>query len=198
MQKVHKVIIIPGLGDDTQKVEWAVKNWKNYGLETVVHAVGWRDGENDFEPKLHRVTDMIDLFVKQGNLVSLVGTSAGGSAVLNAFMDRKDSIHKVVNVCGRLRVGPTSGFRSFEAKTRPSKPFAQSVKLCESRLESLSEIDLKKIMTVCPMFGDEAVPSETTIIQGALNTKVPTTEHILSIAAALTIFSKRMMQFLIY
>ena len=51
-------------------------------------------------------------------------------------------------------------------------------------------------MTVRAMFGDELVPSETTIIKGALNTKVPTPEHMLSTASALTIFSKPLIDFL--
>ena len=197
MQKPHKVILVPGLGDDTRFLNWATKNWQKHGLEPVVHSVGWRDGESSFEPKLKRLISLIDEFVKEGNQVSLVGTSAGGSAVLNAFIQRKDSIHKVVNVCGRLKVGPTSGFRSFQSKTQTSPAFAKSVKLCESEIKSLSKQDLKKIMTVQAMFGDELVPSETTIIHGALNTKVPTPEHMISIATALTIFSKPMIDFLL-
>lgn len=196
MPKEHKVIVIPGLGDDTKKLEWAVRNWKSYGLKPVVYSVGWRDGENSFEPKLHRLIEAIDGFIENGDSVSLVGTSAGGSAVLNAFMERKDSINKVVNVCGRLRVGPISGFRSFALKTRSSMAFADSVRLCERGLNSLSEVDLKKVMTVRPMFGDELVPSETTILHGALNTKVPTPEHMLSIGAALTVFSSPIINFL--
>src|SRR3989338_3160596 len=185
--KPHKVILVPGLGDDTRFLKWATRNWEKYGLEPIVHSVGWRDGENSFETKLNRLLNFIDEFVKQGNQVSLVGTSAGGSAVLNAFIERKDSIHKVINVCGRLKVGPTSGFRPFQSKTQTSPAFAESVKLCENGIKSLDESDLKKIMTVHAMFGDELVPSETTIIKGALNTKVPTAEHIISIASALTI-----------
>lgn len=195
MQKVHRVIFVPGLGDDTKLLNWSVRNWKKYGLEPVVHSVGWRDGGNSFEPKLQRLLSLIDEFVEQGNLVSLVGTSAGGSAVLNAFIQRKDSIHKVVNVCGRLKVGPTSGLRSFQSKTQSSPAFAESVKLCESGIKSLSKSDLKKIMTIHAMFGDELVPSETTIIHGAINQKVPTPEHMLSIASALTIFSKSLIDF---
>lgn len=196
MSKEHKVIVIPGLGDDTKKLKWAVRNWKNYGLKPVVYSLGWRDNENSFKPKLQRLLEMIDRFTDSGDSVSLVGTSAGGSAVLNAFIERNGSINKVVNVCGRLRVGPITGFRSFEAKTRSSIAFAESVRLCERRLGLLSDLDLKKIMTVRPMFGDELVPSETTILQGALNTKVPTPEHMLSIGAALTVFSQPIILFL--
>lgn len=51
-------------------------------------------------------------------------------------------------------------------------------------------------MTVRAMFGDELVPPETTIVQGANNTVVPTPEHMLSIGAALTVFSHPLIAFL--
>ena len=197
MSKEHKVIVIPGLGDHrTKPIELAVNHWRRQGLEPIVHAVGWHDGEDSFEPKLLRLVEMIDGFTEQGDTVPLVGTSAGGSAALNAFIERKDAIHRVINVCGRLKVGPTTGFRSFVSKSKSSPAFAESVKLCEAREKLLSTADRQKIMTVRAMFGDELVPPETTILQGAYNTRVPTPEHVLSISAALTAFSRPLIVFL--
>jgi len=197
MSKEHKVIVIPGLGDRrTKPLELLTNHWKREGLEPIVHAVGWNDGEDSFEPKLHRLVEMIDGFVDQGDAVSLVGTSAGGSAALNAFIERKNVVHRVINVCGRLRVGPTDGFRSFESKSKSSPAFAESVKLCETREGLLLPADRRKIMTVRAMFGDELVPSETTVLQGAYNTTIPTPEHVFSIASALTVFSKPLIVFL--
>ncbi|NCN58927.1 hypothetical protein COW99_04810 [Candidatus Roizmanbacteria bacterium CG22_combo_CG10-13_8_21_14_all_38_20] len=197
MSKEHKVLVIPGLGDQRVKpIEWAVSHWRNYGLEPIVHAVGWHDGEDSFEPKLNRLTDMIDQLTEAGDTVSLVGTSAGGSAAINAFIERREIVHRVINVCGRLRVGPTTGFRSFSSKSKSSSAFAQSVRLCEAHENLLSETDKQKIMTVRVLFGDELVPPETTVIQGAYNIIIPTAEHVLSIASALTVFSKPLIIFL--
>lgn len=197
MSKEHKVIVIPGLGDGrTKPLELLTSHWKRQGLEPVIHAVGWHDGEDSFEPKLHRLVEMIDGFVDQGDVISLVGTSAGGSAALNAFVERKNVVHRVINVCGRLRVGPTEGFRSFESKSKSSPAFAESVKLCETQEKLLLPADRQKIMTVRAMFGDELVPPETTVLQGAYNTIVPTPEHVFSIGSALTIFSRPLIIFL--
>lgn len=197
MSKEHKVIVIPGLGDHrTKPLELAVNHWRSQGLDPIVHAVGWHDAEDSFSPKLHKLVEMIDRFVGQGDTVSLVGTSAGGSAALNAFIERKNVVHRMINVCGRLKVGPTTGFRSFESKSKSSSAFAESVKLCEAQEKSLTAIDRQKIMTVRAMFGDELVPPETTILQGAYNTRVPTPEHVLSISAALTAFSRPLIVFL--
>ncbi len=52
-------------------------------------------------------------------------------------------------------------------------------------------------MTVRAMLGDELVPSDTTLLKDAYNIQVPTIEHMLSIAASLTIFSKRLIDFLL-
>lgn len=197
MSKEHKVIVIPGLGDSrTKPLELLTNHWKRQGLEPIVHAVGWHDGEDSFEPKLHRLVEVIDSFVGQGDVVSLVGTSAGGSAALNAFIERKSVVHRVINVCGRLRIGPTTGFRSFESKSKSSPAFAESVKLAETQEKLLTPSDRQKVMTVRAMFGDELVPPETTVLQGAYNAIIPTAEHVLSIGAALTVFSRPLIVFL--
>lgn len=196
MSKKHSVIIIPGLGDEVNSIELATGHWKKFGLEPVVHSVGWHDEEANFAPKLSILLNLVDELVENNDTLSLVGTSAGGSAVINAFYERKNKVHKVVNVCGRLRVGTKTGFRSFSAKTRSSRAFEESVKLCESRLSTFSQESLNRVMTVRAMFGDELVPPDTVRVQGALNTQIPTVEHILTIGMALTIFSKPIISFL--
>ncbi len=196
MGKEHSVIIVPGLGDETRFLAFATRFWRGQGLEPIVYSVGWRDGENEFLPKLKRLMGLIDKLVGKGNVVSLLGTSAGGSAVLNAFIERKNVVHKIINVSGRLRTGPVTGFRSFKSKTASSPAFAQSIRLFEAREETLSAVDRRKIMTVRALFGDELVPSETTILQGAYNTVVPTPEHVFSIGMALTLFSEPLIMFL--
>lgn len=189
MPQTHSVIIIPGLGDNVQAIKLLEKSWKKFGLDIIPHSIGWRDGENDFKPKLERLLKLIDKLHKEGKKVSLVGTSAGGSAVLNAFVKRKNVIHKVVNVCGRLRVGPESGFRSFALKSKSSLSFADSVKMFESKESLLTEKDRKRIMTIMPIFGDQLVPSSTVFIEGAVNKKIFMGEHILSITYAMAIYT---------
>lgn len=196
MSKEHRIIVVPGLGDEVDRMSWAVNHWRPHGLEPIVHSVGWHDDEREFQPKLRILVEMIDQFAKDGDRVSLVGCSAGGSVVLNAFFERRDVVHRVINVCGRLRSGKQRGFRSFEARTASSSPFAQSVKLFESRENLLSKQDRQKVMTVRAFFGDELVPADTTVLQGAYNTVIPTPEHVFSIAMALTVFSKPLITFL--
>jgi len=193
--KKHFVIIVPGLGDGVKNLQFATSYWHWFGLTPRVHSVGWRDGE-DFQPKLNRLITLIDSYAQNGNTVSLVGTSAGGSAVLNAFSKRRHTVHRVINVCGRLQVGTHEGFRSFEFCTQSSPAFAQSVQLREKIQTFLTPRDKQKIMTVRSLFFDDAVPSDTTIIKGAINTTVPIIGHIPSIACSLTFLSQPLLIFL--
>jgi hypothetical protein len=195
MSERHIAIFIPGLGDKVKAMESATSHWLDHGLEPLVHCMHWRDGE-PFQPKLLQLLKIIDELKNQDATVSVIGTSAGGSAAVNAFMQRSAKIHRAINVCGRVRVGPTTGFRSFAAKTKTSPAFAESVVQCERDQKLLSIDNAKKIMTVRPLFGDELVPAETVSLIGAKNITVPSIEHGLSIGAALTIFSGALIEFL--
>lgn len=200
MSTQHHVIIIPGLGDSENRMRFIEHhwNWDSYGLHLVIHPMRWHDQtEPEFLPKLQRLTTLIKKMTKKEDIVSLIGTSAGGSAALNAFIENKKDIHCVVNVCGRLRSGPLTGYRSFFAKTKSSPSFAQSILLCEEKESTLTPADKKRIMTVHAKFGDELVPRETAIIEGATNIEVPMIEHGLSIVLGLTIFSKPIIEFVL-
>ena len=149
--------------------------------------MSWQGKEKDFERKLEKVVALIDTYCADGYTVSLLGTSAGGSAVINAFAMRKDKIHKVINVCGRLRKGENV-FPTLDKASLTSKSFYDSIIQCENNLEKLSPNDSNKILTLRPLF-DELVPSSTVSVPGAMNIILPTIEHVLSISFALTLYS---------
>src|SRR3989339_119063 len=189
MSQVHYVIIIPGLSNDTTKVKIATSFWRKYNLQPLIYPFNWHKKNTDFTESLSKLLNLISKLSQNQNKVSLVGCSAGGSTVLNAFY-KNNNVYKIVNVCGRLRKGMQKGFRSYGTRTKSSKLFAESVELCEKRIDNLSEIDKKRIMTIRPLLGDELVPGNTATIIGAQNITLPTGEHLLTIGAALTIFGK--------
>jgi hypothetical protein len=194
----HTLILIPGLGDDANKLSVITKYWKKYGFKLIINPFGWGDKSTIFEDKLNKLLELIDKNARSVEKISLIGTSAGGSAGINAFCLRKSVINKVINICGRLKVGDTKGFRSYKTRTASSPAFASSVKICESNLKSLSRKDLSKILTIRAKYGDELVPSETTIIEGATNIELPTLGHLLSITMALTVYASKIRKFLDY
>ncbi|HKB88432.1 MAG TPA: hypothetical protein VKC53_02155 [Patescibacteria group bacterium] len=195
MTKKHIVIIIPGLGDQIKKVAWATKFWNRYKLTPIVFSMEWVKRGNNYQLRFKELLKLIDDNLNIGNKVSLVGTSAGSSVAINAFCARK-SIYRVVNICGRLRTGPSIGYRSFKNMTKGHPGFAESVIVSEKNLNKISMEDRKKIMTTRPLFGDQLVPSETVIVEGAYNITVPMVEHTLGITMSLTLFSKPVISFL--
>lgn len=196
VENLKTIIIIPGLGDDspssTKRIENLTNHWSDFGFNTFVHAVFWRNGE-DFEPKLLKLLSLIDLLSKKGE-INLVGTSAGASMVFNAFLERKDTVHKAVNVCGRLRTG-NHKVRSLNNMAKTSIAFKQAVERFESRENELTKEDRKRLMTIRPFFGDELVPADTVGIEGANNRKVYLPTHILGIGYSLR-FSSQIINFL--
>lgn len=189
----HHLVVVPGLGGENRWFGIIVDSWEKYGFTTHICDIGWRDGER-FQPKLQRLIKIIDDLRSDGNIVSLVGTSAGGSAVLNAFCDRRDKVYRVVNICGRLRAGKKV-FPSLEIASRTSTSFKESVLLFEKRESCLTKKDKSKILTMRALF-DEIVPASTTILPGATNIQILSIEHILSIIMAMTIYIRPMIKFL--
>ena len=190
-KSIHTVVFVPGLGGDVRKVELVAKLWR--GFTPIVFDMQWRDGR-DFEPKLRRLLQVIDSALMRGK-VSIVGLSAGGSAIGNVFLERKDKLNAMVNVCGRLRRGPLTGFRSFEKMTQTSPAFRQSTERFEDSEQLLSVNDRKRILTIRSL-ADELVPGSTIPIEGATNIIVPSVEHSLSIGLATTLFSGQIQRFL--
>jgi hypothetical protein len=194
MDQNHIVIIIPGLGDNIRSLRLAGGSFRTHGMEVIVQKMGWYNRE-EFSPKLLRILHLIDRYSNAGSRVSLIGTSAGGSCAINAYCRRKSRVHRIVNVCGRLSIGPVTGLRSFSRKTKHSIAFRESVLLCEKNISSLSQSDRSRIMTLCSFF-DDVVPAETTAIPGATNIVLPVPGHILGIATALTLYSGKIIRFI--
>lgn len=191
--KKHSLIVVPGLGGENPFLRTIVNSWRRYGITAYIHDVNWRGEEKVFKPKLKRLVNQVDKLSKNGK-VSLLGTSAGGSAVLNTFYGRQNKIYKVVNVCGRLREG-VDVYPTLDVAAETSPAFKESVLLCEKVQEKLSEKDRKKVLTIRSLF-DEIVPISTITLEGSRNDKIFSVEHMFSIALAMTIYSRKLISFL--
>ncbi len=189
----HHVIYVPGLNDGRKGYELFTKWWSIYGVVPHVHRVGWHDGENVFEPKLKRLVTEINKYLFGGDKVSLVGGSAGGSAVLNALLEQPE-IHTVVNLCGRLRAG-SNVFPSLELAARKSPAFKDSVRMFERRELQMTIEQRRKVLTLSPIW-DEVVPKSTVYLDGATNMTIPSVEHILSGLVGMTLLSPIVMRFI--
>lgn len=193
-ERTHHVVIVPGLSDNPIGVAWLTRDWRaHYGLTPHVVRFGWRGQPDDFAPRLVRLGRYIDGLVATGAQVSLLGTSAGASAVLNAFFARRDDIRSVVSVCGRLRAG--DGVYPSLDQSRNRLLFKPSVLRCDEGISRLTPADKAKILTIRPLF-DELVPVTTMTIAGATNRRILAVEHMVGIYLALSVYARLIVDFL--
>jgi hypothetical protein len=192
---MKKVIIIPGLRDQIKLIELSTKSWSKYGIEPVIYSMNWQNSEN-FDLKLNNLIKFVDNLSKDELKISVIGCSAGASIALHLFIERQNIIDKAISVCGRLRRGNKTGFRSLQKRAKTSLAFAESVELLENKEKFLNEEQRKRILTIRPFLGDELVPSDTSQIKGAQNITVPILEHSLSIYISLSVFKKKIISFI--
>jgi len=193
MSSEHHVIYVPGLKDQRKGYEFLINGWKIYGIIPHVHRVGWENGEKSFRPKLKKLVTEVNNLINKGNIVSLVGGSAGGSAVLNTLVE-EPRVNAVVNLCGRLRAGKNV-FPSLELAARNSPSFKESVLLFES-LELKMKPELRrKVLNLIPIW-DEVVPKTTVPLKGATNKTLFSIEHMFSGFLGMTLFSPTIMKFI--
>lgn len=193
MSKEHHVIYVPGLSDQKKGYELLINRWSMYGVVPHVYRVGWHDQEKTFEPKLNRLVAAVNKLLDKGDTVSLVGGSAGGSAVLNALLEQPE-INAVVNLCGRLRAGENV-FPSLELAARKSPSFKDSVTIFESKEPQMTAQQRSKVLNLIPIW-DEVVPKTTVSLNGAKNQTLPSVEHMVSGFLGMTLFAPIVMRFI--
>jgi pimeloyl-ACP methyl ester carboxylesterase len=190
MQK-HYVIYIPGLGDS--KVggqQKAVNIWRLYGVKPYLFQMHWDDGEA-FAPKLTRLLAHIDKMHAEGYYVSLVAVSAGASAALNAYAERREIISGVVCICGQIM-----GAHHVSGYTYVRNPaFGESMQMLQSSLKKLTTEDRRHIYSLHPV-ADPVVPVRDTRLPGSIEGRLPTTGHATTIAYGITIAARKIMRFL--
>lgn len=177
----HLIIYVPGLGDTRDFWQRAALGcWRIFNVKTQFVPMKWYEG-GTYETKLQRVLDAIDGAKTQGYTISLVGTSAGASMVLNAAAKRKGVVYRIVTISGAN--DPFAEISSVTVRKSPS--FETSLRTLAISYETL---DRSTIDTVRGL-NDKIVASRHTLIAGARNHIVPSFGHLLTIAACLTVYS---------
>jgi pimeloyl-ACP methyl ester carboxylesterase len=167
--------------------------WRLYGYKGHEVVMGWEDGKS-FGAKLVRIIEKIDSLHTEGRKVFLVGVSAGGSAVLNAYAARKDSVSGVASVAGWLRDIPEVHETLVNTRSR-SPAFVESVTILEeNNLPNFSEADRSKIITLRPL-ADAVVPPHIARLEGVRDVQIPIRGHLPACGLIPTVFSKRFFKF---
>lgn len=188
----HSIIYVPGLGDNHFKGQQVlISTWRLWGVRPHMVRMVWDEGDA-FAPKLQKLLAKIDELHSKGHKVSLVGASAGASAVLNAFAVRKDKVSGVVCIAGKINnpEGIGSGYR------RRSPAFVDSAYQVQPSLDTLDfENDRTRIQSRYAVF-DPVVPMRDSEVVGGNNKTVPTVGHSVTIATQLLLGAPFFIRFL--
>lgn len=185
------IIYVPGLGDHKlSQQQTALKLWRFHNVEVAICPMKWRYDE-PWEVKLGRLLDKIDFHHQQGKEISLVGISAGSSAVLQALILRRDSVSKVAIICGKFQYPDNVHPKRYEMNPAFKGALDSSVKA----LSTLTREDKSKLRCFRPVY-DELLSAKESLIPGVRNTIMPTVTHVGGIAYAITIGSWQIVQFL--
>ena len=183
------VIFVPGLGDSrTYGQNVAVTVWKLAGLRPVYLPLGWSVPEG-YEQKHRRLLACIDRLLAAGHAVSLVGVSAGASAVINALAQRPE-LTSVVCISGKINHPETVGAEYY----RHYPDFEESLSRVAASLTKIGGRN-ERMLTVTP-WRDSLLPSADMLISGSHSTVVPGWSHASGIFFALVIGWPRIARFI--
>lgn len=175
------VLYIPGLGDaKVTSQRLAIITWRLWGVDAEVIQMRWADQSEDWETKFSRLLNRIDELAAADVPIGLVGSSAGATAVLNAYAIRKTQIAACVLIAGKVNYPDTIG----ERLRRENPAFYRSAQDCENAIKSLSPADRQRILSRYAIF-DGRVRLRDSLITGANNHTVPTFGHSITIATQL-------------
>lgn len=192
MSKRLHVIYVPGVGDsDPEFQRWAVNLWKWWGVDSELFQINWAENAK-WEARLRSLLSRIDELKAEEKSVALVGASAGGSAVVNAYAARKTDITGVVTLCAKLKNPGDIGPKYRNA----NPPLIASVTDSDKALLAFDAEDRARILTRRALY-DEVVTTKTdSIVEGARNQISPTPFHALTIGLQLLFGAPGFLRFL--
>lgn len=186
-------IYVPGLGDERSLgQDQAMADWGKHGLDMLYFPLHWADKSSSWYEKFAGLISAIEDRYKQsgGQKIVLVGSSAGASAVLNAFHARPNKVGKVITICGKI-YHP----ESLSATDFPKNPsFKKSLEKLPTTLASFSRHQLSQILCATPLY-DGRVPVSDAWINGAHRLTIPMAGHVASIAWAVSFGKRRFVSF---
>jgi hypothetical protein len=190
--KIHDVIYIPGLGDVNPRTQRGlIATWRLWGVRPQLFHINWGDGEA-FAPKLERLLALIDDIAAKGHTVSLVASSAGAGAAINAFAARKKQINGVVCIAGKVNNPDTIGPRYSDG----NPAFVESARQVQFSLDKLDfDTERSRIQSRYAIF-DPVIPQRDSEVAGGQNKTVLGIGHSATIATQLLFGAPSFLRFL--
>ena len=191
MKNKHIVLYVPGLGDHRLKMRQRFLNlWHYKNVTTEIITMQWSIPEA-WGAKLDSLTSKINSYHDLGYTVSLIGESAGASAVLQALNTRTESLNAVILLCGKSQYPDRVAQRLYQKNPALKDAMVGS----HSAVSFLTEAQRKKVLNLHPLF-DPVVPVHETKILGTKDSTMPIVGHILGIGFGMTIWSFKIVRFM--
>lgn len=187
----HHIIYVPGLGDARPLLQdKGIQLWRKHGVSVSYLALGWARQDDGFDNKLARLRDEVGHYQRKGFTVSLVGVSAGASAVLNYYQNDR-SINKVILACG---VAHNNGHVS-QLLLRRNPDFDSSLRRVDESVAKLQSYGLAKNILSIYSDGDRYVKSEDSMIEGAHHKEITAWSHPSVIALTILVHGRTITEF---
>ena len=178
----HHIIYVPGIGDNIFRLQSTIiKFWRLFGVRGHCHPMPWA-GPGDYAAKTAALVTKIDEYTAAGHRVSLVGASAGASAVLNAYSSRAHAIRGLIYICGKINYPET-----VSAATISKNPaFKEALAALQTNLRGFTKADKARFHSFYSE-KDGLIPYDSTQIVGVKETKLPPLRHGMAIVYSLSL-----------
>lgn len=187
--KQHAVIYIPGLGDHSlsgrQKL---ISTWKYRDVAIELCPMYWTVDE-PWETKLSRLLELIETRHAEGKLVSIIGESAGATAVIHATYMQRRKLHSAILLCGKSQFPERVASHLY----RKNPAFRDALTSSHKIVQELTD-NQKAIMHNFYPLVDPTVPPWETKIPGVKNHVFPAALHAAGIVFAMTAWSWRIVR----
>lgn len=190
LMNTPNLILIPGLGDRKWLYRLVCPLWRARGFCPHVFTFGWEGAVDNYNYKQNRLNNYIR---NLNGDVYLIGASAGGVAALNALaMDSSDRIKAVATIA-----------TPYVYRQRlKNETLAQAIDELSNNLPAM-QAKFTRITSFYSIHDQVVLPTDSRLnnhyMKNSNNSKIaninyqqfPTFGHGLTIAAGLTVFSKR-------
>jgi len=172
-----------GTGQMRKREKLAMRYLAKHGIQVEHVRIDWRSSES-FESILKRTVQRTKMALKQYDKVLLVGSSAGGSLVVNIMSRLHNQNLYGVTLCSRLHSAKlpwwdrrTLTRMAYIGTSKASRSFYDSVTYCGKKaIPELTNADKARLIIV-RQWADDVVPRATMNIPGVENYKVPAFGH---------------------
>jgi hypothetical protein len=180
--KKHFAVIVLGLGEAAPLYRFVTRNWeRRFGITPIIHVVGWKTTA-PFETKLSALMTRVEQLSSQGNVVSLVGFSAGASIALHTYARLRQkgvNLQTYASICGRFNFIAHPWYpQSYGVDRIPS--FKESVKKVAETRTLLTRLSGGRMASFSSIF-DEVVPISASTLPRAKKHTIPFLFHTPSI-----------------